>query len=287
VLVLSPPAAFMVSTSRKAREVLLVPTGVKSLSSRGSWTPTPAHSTRRNGAPSVLLVLTRLKASHPAPGRGGRAPVSPPHPCERLTHWTLVARPPASNMNSPNSIPQRKIFRRLSIPAGNTVQIAGLAAACAVLILERFTHSTTAAIVAMIAGWVLLYFFCHGIAHWAAGRLLGIRFAFYTVGGTGNPQGYPVGPRWLFEHLPFFGVQTEKATMQKASPTAKAIMWSAGVVSSAVVPMLSAFCAWAAHLPGSRVFLLFAIFWAIGTLSSNWRSTTGDFSKARRALRSS
>src|SRR5438132_13026232 len=37
-----------------------------------------------------------------------------------------------------------------------------------------------------------------------------------------------------FEHLPFFGVQTEKASMQSASPIAKAIMWSAGVTSSAV-----------------------------------------------------
>jgi len=190
-------------------------------------------------------------------------------------------------MHTPNSIPQRKIFRRLSIPAGNTVQIAGLAAACAALILERSVHSTPAVIVIMIAAWLLLYFFSHGIAHWAAGRLLGIRLTFYTVGGTGNPQGYPAGPRWLFEHLPFFGVQTEKATMQKASPAAKAIMWSAGVMSSAVLPMLSAFYAWAAHLPGSKVFLLLAIFWAIGTLSSNWRSSNGDFSKARRALGSS
>jgi len=141
-----------------------------------------------------------------------------------------------------------------------------------------------AAVVAMIAAWLLIYFFCHGIAHWAVGRLLGIRFAFYTVGGTGNPQGYPAGARWLFEHLPFFGVQTEKGTMQKASPVAKAIMWSAGVLSSAVFPMLSAFYGWAAHVSGSKVFLLFAIFWAMGTLSSNWRSSTGDFSKARRAL---
>ena len=50
-----------------------------------------------------------------------------------------------------------------------------------------------------------------------------IRFAFYTVGGTGNPEGWPAGLRWLFEHLPFLGVQTEKVSMQSASPMAKAI----------------------------------------------------------------
>jgi hypothetical protein len=192
-------------------------------------------------------------------------------------------------MTTPTSPPQRKIFGRLSIIAGNTLQIAGLATACAALALAKSTPSKPAAIAAimMIAAWVLLYFFCHGIAHWAAGRILGIRFAFYTVGGTGNPEGYPAGMRWVFEHLPFFGVQTEKASMQKASPTSKAIMWSAGVTSSAVVPTLGAICAWRAGVPGSKLFLLFAVFWAIGTLASNWRSRTGDYSKARRALHSS
>jgi hypothetical protein len=192
----------------------------------------------------------------------------------------------APNMTTSNPPPQRSIFGRLSIVIGNTIQIAGLAAACAALALARSTKPDAVAAVMMIAAWLLLYFFCHGIAHWSVGSLLGIRFAFYTVGGTGNPEGYPAGLRWLFEHLPFFGVQTEKASMQKATPMAKAIMWSAGVTSSAAVPTLGAFYAWRTAVPGSRLFLVLALFWAIGTLSSNWRSRTGDFAKARRALRS-
>ena len=187
-------------------------------------------------------------------------------------------------MNNSNQVLNRRVFGRLSILAGNTLQIAGIAGAYFALALARSTPSKAAAIVAMIAAWLLLYFFCHGIAHWGVGRLLGIRFAFYTVGGTSNPEGYPAGMRWVFDRLPFFGVQTDKASMQKASPLAKAIMWSAGVTSSAVVPTLGAFCAWRASIPGSKLFLIFAVFWAIGTLASNWRSRTGDYSKARRAL---
>src|SRR6266481_6447439 len=124
-------------------------------------------------------------------------------------------------MNTSNSPPQRKIFTRFSILAGNALQIAGLAAAGAALALAQSAYSKLAAIIAMLAAWSLFYFFCHGIAHWAVGRILGIRFAFYTVGGTGNPEGWPAGLRWLFEHLPFFGVQTEKASMQSASPLPK------------------------------------------------------------------
>ena len=114
--------------------------------------------------------------------------------------------------------PQRKIVGRLSIVAGNVLQLAGIASADLSLALARSASSKPIAIVAMISAWVLLYFFCHGIAHWAVGRLVGIHFAFYTIGGTGNPEAYPAGLRWVFEHLPFFGVQTEKASMQAASP---------------------------------------------------------------------
>jgi hypothetical protein len=187
-------------------------------------------------------------------------------------------------MNSADSSPRRKIFCQLSIVAGNSVQIVGLVGAYLSLAAARSAHSTTAAVTAMVVAWVLLYFCCHAIAHWAVGRILSIRFAFYTVGGTGNPGGWPAGLRWLFEHLPFFGVQTEKASMQKASPIARATMWSAGVTSSAVVPSLGAFWAWRSGVPGSKLFLLFALFWAAGTLASNWTSRAGDYSKARRAL---
>jgi len=187
-------------------------------------------------------------------------------------------------MHGSNLFLRRKIFGRLSIVVGNSVQIAGLVAAYLALIAARSAHSVLAAVFAMVVGYVLLYFCCHAIAHWVVGRMLGIRFAFYTVGGTGNPEGWPAPLRWLFEHLPFFGVQTEKASMQKASPIARAIMWSAGVTSSAVVPTLGALWAWCSGVPWSKLLFLVALFWAVGTLASNWTSRAGDYSKARRAL---
>src|SRR5262252_1576162 len=159
-------------------------------------------------------------------------------------------------MNFSTSLPQRKIFGRLSIVVGNILQIAGISAAFAALAVARSHLERPVVAALMVIAWLLVYFLCHGIAHWAVGRLLGIRFAFYTIGGTGNPEGYPAGMRWVFEHLPFFGVQTHKASVLKATPMAKAIMWSAGVTSSAVVPTLSTVCAWRVGVPGSKLFLV-------------------------------
>jgi hypothetical protein len=185
---------------------------------------------------------------------------------------------------NPVTTPKRRVFARLSILAGNALQIGGILAACFALSVAGSTHSTPIAVAAMLVAWVLLYFSVHAIAHWLVGRIAGIRFLHYTVGGTGNPEGWPPGIRWIFEHLPFFGVQTEKLSMQNASPRAKALMWSAGVTSSAIFPALGVF--WARHsgIPFSRVFFLFALFWSFGTLASNWRSRAGDYAKARRAL---
>lgn len=185
---------------------------------------------------------------------------------------------------NPAATTNRRIFARPSIAVGNLLQAGGILAAGLAWSASRSARSTAIAVTAMILAWVLLYFSSHAIAHWLVGRAVGIRFRFYTVGGTGNPEGWPPGLRWIFERLPFFGVQTEKLSMQDASPGARAFMWSAGVTSSAVIPTLGAFLAWRSGVPGSGWFCLFAVFWALGTLASNWTSRTGDYSKARRAL---
>jgi len=186
-------------------------------------------------------------------------------------------------MKPPDSS-NRKVFARLSIAMGNTLQTAGIVAAYFAYRASRSAHSTAIAVAFMLLAWILLYFSCHAIAHWLVGRLVGIRFLFYTVGGTGNPEGWPPGVRWIFEHLPFLGVQTDKGSMQNATPIAQALMWSAGVTSSAIIPTLPAAGAWFFRVPWGGWFCVFALGWAFGTVASNWTSRTGDYSKARRAL---
>src|SRR5690349_9505039 len=104
-------------------------------------------------------------------------------------------------MKSPTSA-MRRVFARLSITAGNILQAGGILAACLALQTSRSARSPAIAISAMLLAWILLYFCSHAIAHWLIGRAVGIRFRFYTVGGTGNPEGWPPGLRWIFEHLP-------------------------------------------------------------------------------------
>src|ERR1700690_2797221 len=87
---------------------------------------------------------------------------------------------------NPTAATKRRVFARPSIAVGNTLQISGILAACFALRASRSAHSTASAVITMVLAWVLLYFSSHAIAHWLVGRVVGIRFLFYTVGGTGN-----------------------------------------------------------------------------------------------------
>ena len=83
---------------------------------------------------------------------------------------------------NPAATTKRKVLARLSITVGNTLQTAGIVVACFALKVSQLAHLTAIAVITMFLGWVLLYFSSHAIAHWLVGRIVGIRFLFYTRG---------------------------------------------------------------------------------------------------------
>jgi hypothetical protein len=184
-----------------------------------------------------------------------------------------------------SDLPKRRIWTQLSIAAGNALQIAGLALGGLLLLAAARARVASVAVPEMLAGLFLIYLACHALAHWLVGRVLGIRFRSYTVGGTANPQGWPVGLRWLMEHVPFFGVQTDRPSMERASPIARATMWSAGVTSSAALPSLAAFWAWQSRIPTGKAVFLFTLLWSVGTVFGNIFRPSGDYFKARMAMK--
>lgn len=180
---------------------------------------------------------------------------------------------------------QRRVWARPSIAAGNAFQCTGLLFGCVLLLAAARARIRSLAVAEMLAALLAVYLSCHAIAHWFVGRVFGIRFRFYTLGGAADPQNWPLGLRWLMEHAPFFGVQTDKASMETAKPLAKAAMWSAGVTSSALFPTLAAFWAWRTKIPAGKAVFVFMLIWSTGTVLANIFRPTGDYFKARTALK--
>jgi hypothetical protein len=138
----------------------------------------------------------------------------------------------------------------------------------------------------MIAGYLLVYFASHSSAHYLVGRAGGIKFTHYSVGGTSHASLYPPVMRQLFERLPFFAAHIDPQSLGSARPTAKALMFGAGIVSAALFCSLAALFAFRAHVPGGSVLLIFNAVWQVSSLIAEMRQG-GDLAKSAKAFKSS
>lgn len=182
---------------------------------------------------------------------------------------------------------KRAFKRRYTVAQGNTIQAAGILGGSALLGLSAaLTGPGLARTALMLAGFIAVYLNCHSIAHYAAGRLVGLQFRGYGVRGTDHPEVYPPGIRQLMEATPFYVALSTKASREKAGRIAKAIYFSAGETSTAICSITFAAAATAAHIPGGQTLLMAMIgLNAVSTVVTA-RTPTGDYAKAIRALRS-
>jgi hypothetical protein len=187
--------------------------------------------------------------------------------------------------NTPNKS-NRKARQALSIFAGNLLQGVGFGLGCAALWFSTQPNSVLVRVMTMIAGYLLIYFTSHSSAHYLVGRWGGIRFSHYSIGGSSHASIYPPVMRQIFERLPFLKVHTDSQSLKSANPTAKALMFGAGIVSTVVASSLAALFAFRADVPGGFSLLIFNVIWQVSSLIAEMRQG-GDLAKAAKAFRSS
>jgi hypothetical protein len=171
---------------------------------------------------------------------------------------------------------------RCTIVRGNLIQAMLFGAGVALLWLCAQPIATALQVVTMLIGYLLIYFSTHASAHWLVGRLAGIRFTHYSVGGSTHTSAYPPGMRQVFERLPFFAAHAGKASLQAASPIAQAVMFGAGMTSSVVCCTLAALWCWQMHAPGGFTLFIVNAIWFAAAIVAEARQ--GDYAKAARAL---
>lgn len=167
---------------------------------------------------------------------------------------------------------------RCTIVQGNLIQGMMFGAGVALLWLCTRPIATALQAAAMLIGYLLVYFSTHASAHWLVGRLAGIRFTHYSIGGSTHASAYPPGMRRVFERLPFFATHADKASLQAASPIAKALMFGAGMTSSMVCCTLVALWCWQSRVPGGFTLSIANAIWFAAAIVAEARQ--GDYSKA-------
>lgn len=189
-------------------------------------------------------------------------------------------------MSNTLSKSNRKARQVLSIFAGNLLQGAGFGLGCVSLWLSTQPNGVPIRVTAMIAGYLLIYFTSHSSVHYIVGRLGGIMFTHYSVGGSSHASSYPPVMRQIFERLPFFAVHTNAQSLESADPTAKTLMFGAGIVSTVILCSLAAAYAFRADVPGGLILLIFNVVWQVSSFIAEMRQG-GDLAKAAKAFRAS
>lgn len=197
-----------------------------------------------------------------------------------LGFWRLLDRVKADAVLSAHWADQagridRKAFEarvrpRFPVWLGNLVLVLGaMVGALAIGIAIGTSEGLVAGIALVVAGvaWSICF---HSPTHWLVGRIVGIRFVAYFLGGP-----FPPRP----------GVKTDYASYLRASPTARAWMHGSGAVATKLAPFV-VLAFWPATEAPAWAAIALAAIGAFQIATDVLLSTkTSDWKKVRRELR--
>ena len=167
---------------------------------------------------------------------------------------------------------ERRFPVRIPVWLGNGVLAAGVVLGAALLAWAVLCDHPGQAAIGLIAAGAVLTVSSHDLAHWAVGRLGGIRFSSYFLS---RPLLQP-------------GLKTDYATYLRATPEARARMHAAGAVASKIAPFVSLALWPATSAPGWAALVVLAhgliqiatdVMWS--TKKSDWKR----YSRERRLAR--
>jgi hypothetical protein len=162
---------------------------------------------------------------------------------------------------------------RLRLPAGPghiLFTAATIAAVIAIVISDRFPKTPRTLV--FLAAFAVLLISTHTLAHLVVGRLFGIRFTHYFLGGPPPPRP---------------GLKTDYATYLRSSPKRRAAMHASGAVVTKIIPFALIPAALALSVHRWAVWVLAAI-GALQIVTDVLFSTkVSDWMKVKRELKAS
>ncbi|MGZ8628733.1 MAG: hypothetical protein ACXWYN_08420 [Actinomycetota bacterium] len=169
---------------------------------------------------------------------------------------------------------ERRVRPRFPVWFGNAVLVLGVVVgAVAVGIAFASASGSVSGLALLVAGgvWSVAW---HDLAHWLAGRLAGIRFTSYFIGGPAPPRP---------------GLKTDYATYLRATPAARVWMHASGAIATKLAPFAalafwpatdaSAWAAWGLVALGLFEIAMDVVF---SVRSSDWKKVRRELRVARR-----
>lgn len=165
---------------------------------------------------------------------------------------------------------------RLKVPAyvGTTILSLGTLAALVMLCVAKRVDGQLLRTVLFFGAFGALLLTTHSLAHWVVGRLMGMKFIFYFLGGPSPPRP---------------GAKLDYATYLNVPPGKRALMHASGAVVTKLLPFALIPVALRLNLPAWSlgVLLLVGVVQIItdvlfSTKTSDWKKVKRELKAARR-----
>lgn len=165
---------------------------------------------------------------------------------------------------------ERAVGPQVSASAGTGILTAGTVAAVAALVVAETLENRMLRTLLLLGSFGALEITTHSLTHWVVGRLVGIRFTHYFVGGPPPPRP---------------GAKIDYASYLRTPPSHRALMHASGAVVTKLIPF--AFIPVAVRLEAYRwvIYLLLAVGLFQILTDVLFSTKTSDWKKVRRELR--
>lgn len=169
---------------------------------------------------------------------------------------------------------EHSVKLRVPLWVGNIILIGGSAAGIGAIAVASFLDELPRALI-FLAAFGVIDVCTHSVSHVAVGRLVGIRFTHYFLGGPPPPRP---------------GAKVDYASYLRTPPRRRALMHASGAVVTKVVPFamlpigmalsVSTWALWAVALVGVGQIITDLVF---STKTSDWKKVRRELRAARHA----
>lgn len=169
--------------------------------------------------------------------------------------------------------------RRIPIAVGNLVEIVGILFALYLVVMAPEVALVPLKLILYLVAWVCLLFFPHSLTHYVVGRLVGVRFRYYSFGKSSVYKlRIPFISR-IASRAPVITLKVDRRSLQLVDRRGRIAMFSSGAVASMVFPF---FVAYASFRDLPMLFSVFFLLLSAANLlfDSYFSPKAGDISRA-------
>jgi len=130
---------------------------------------------------------------------------------------------------------------RIPTAIGNLVEFAGILFAVYLILIAPEVASLTVKLVLYLVAWGCMEFFPRGLTHYLVGRLVGVKFRYYSLGKS---AAYKLKTPFLglvTSRLPVLTLNVDRKSLRSVGRSGRFAMFSSGAISSMILPFIVAF----------------------------------------------